>query len=708
MKSPIWMWTLSVWLFATLVIPVQARVVYTPVNVNLPTNGFYPIDLNHDGITDFTFHIESSFCPYGPHIHYLWVEPNGAGIVGSYDASALQSGVPIDFRQSFYRSSALMYQRPLGPGCGTIQGQWYQVYRRYLGLEFLIAGQVHYGWAELSTNSTTGVNTLYGFAYETIPLWGILTGQTTDSPDEPATDSGPTQSKVPGPTATVAVPTSDSPQLQSSRDSGPAGMAAQDNPSQDHQPKHHQYKLVDVGTLGGPDSYLNYASTVGRTSGIFVGQADTPTPAPSNTNPFNCFGPDVMNAFKWEDGVITNLHSLNGDQNCSQASLIGPRGMFAGNSENGAVDPITGFKEIRAVVWKDGAIVDLGTFGGNHSGAQGMAGRDQIVGFALNTVPDPFSIFDFFFLGFSNGTQTRAFLWEEGKGMQDLGTLGSGNDAVPFTANIRGQVAGAAYTNSTPNPGTGIPTLDPFFWDKKNGMTDIGTLGGTVGLPNFLNDRGQVVGTSNLSGDLFSHGFFWDKGVITDLGTLGGNNSTANEVNDAGEVVGISDTPVVNTVHAFVWKNGVMTDIDNGVGHCSNANGINSRSQIVGAAAGCGQPAYPFLWEDGGPMVDLRTLVLNGSNLTLGEAFYIYDSGEILVRGFLPNGDEHGVVLIPCDEKHPGECQDYSMIEGVTSQTSAPASMVRQGNETHVNPVERVRMMMQRYHITGQPTAQHD
>jgi probable HAF family extracellular repeat protein len=235
-----------------------------------------------------------------------------------------------------------------------------------------------------------------------------------------------------------------------------------------------------------------------------------------------------MNAFKWEDGVLTNLHSLNGDQNCSEATLIGPRGMFAGNSENGAVDPITGFKEIRAVVWKDGAIVDLGAFGGNHSGAQAIAGRDQVVGFALNTVPDPFSIFDFFFLGFSNGTQTRAFLWEEGQGMQDLGTLGSGKDAVPFAANIRGQVAGAAYTNSTPNPVTNLPTMDPFLWDKKNGMTDIGTLGGTLGLPNFLNDRGQVVGTSNLSGDLFSHGFLWDQGVITDLGTLGGNNSTAN------------------------------------------------------------------------------------------------------------------------------------------------------------------------------------
>ena len=101
MKSPIWMWTLSVWLFATLVIPVQARVVYTPVNVNLPTNGFYPIDLNHDGITDFTFHIESSFCPYGPHIHYLWVEPNGAGIVGSYDAGCAAERRPNRFPPEF-------------------------------------------------------------------------------------------------------------------------------------------------------------------------------------------------------------------------------------------------------------------------------------------------------------------------------------------------------------------------------------------------------------------------------------------------------------------------------------------------------------------------------------------------------------------------------------------------------------------------------
>jgi len=61
MKSRTWMWTLLVWFFAALAMPVQARIVYTPVNVNLPTNGSYPIDLNHDGIPDFTFQISHTF-----------------------------------------------------------------------------------------------------------------------------------------------------------------------------------------------------------------------------------------------------------------------------------------------------------------------------------------------------------------------------------------------------------------------------------------------------------------------------------------------------------------------------------------------------------------------------------------------------------------------------------------------------------------------
>ena len=96
--------------------------------------------------------------------------------------------------------------------------------------------------------------------------------------------------------------------------------------------------------------------------------------------------------------------------------------------------------QMRAVVWKNGKIEDLGTFGGNESGATSVNNRGQVTGFALNDVPDPYSIFGYFFLGSPNSTQTRAFIWKDGA-MRDIGTLG-GNDAQVFPGyiNDRGEV----------------------------------------------------------------------------------------------------------------------------------------------------------------------------------------------------------------------------------------------------------------------------
>ena len=69
--------------------------------------------------------------------------------------------------------------------------------------------------------------------------------------------------------------------------------------------------------------------------------------------------------------------------------------------------------------------------------------------------------------------------------------------------NKPGQIAGQSLINSTPNNvidscGKNLPTLDPFLWEKSKGMTDLGTLGGTCGFPNALNNRGQAGESSGL------------------------------------------------------------------------------------------------------------------------------------------------------------------------------------------------------------------
>ena len=116
-------------------------------------------------------------------------------------------------------------------------------------------------------------------------------------------------------------------------------------------------------------------------------------------------------------------------------------------------------------------------------------------------------------------------------GCRTWGTLG-GSGAASFLVNERGQITGQSYTNSAPNPVTGQPTADPFLWENST-MLDLGTLGGTLGNPTALNNRGQVVGVSKLVGDKTSHPFLWTNSAgMQDLGTLGGDTGETNWIND--------------------------------------------------------------------------------------------------------------------------------------------------------------------------------
>ena len=455
----------------------------------------------------------------------------------------------------------------------------------------------------------------------------------------------------------------------------PVSMTAQDNPSQNHTPKHHQYKLIDMGTFGGPASFVPGLEVSINPRGIAIMQGDTATPDPFYPNCFNdCF---VNHPGAWHDGVLTDLGVLDNTNNSCQPTWVNDRDVVVGACENGLIDPLANFPEIDATVWKDGRIMDIGTLGGNASASMAVNNRGQVTGNAYNTIPDPF----FGTLGPVNAfwafgvTQMHAFLWQDRGPMQDLGTLG-GPDSIGEFLNERGQLAGVSFTSFIANQGTGIPTQDPFLWDNGK-MKDLGTLGGTAGWPYGLNNSGQVTGQSNLTGDAHYHAFLWDRGVLKDLGTLGGDNSSSRWINDAGEVVGRADlVPGVTGRHGFLWKKGRMTDLGILTGDiCATAYAINSSEQIVGDSGNCSGVNHGFLWENGGPIVDLQTLILPGSDVTIQETNYINDAGEISGFGMNSNGDQRAILLIPCDDHHPGECEDNSLMEVPSAPARGPAAM---------------------------------
>jgi probable HAF family extracellular repeat protein len=400
------------------------------------------------------------------------------------------------------------------------------------------------------------------------------------------------------------------------------------------------YALIDVGTFGGPHAELNGPAVQITSQGAVLGTADTRIADGDspNFNPFlgGAANPVLQHAFAWQHGKLTDLGALPGN-NSSAVFEVNRGRVGAGISETGALDPFTGYPAVNAVMFKDGRVVNLGALpGGSESIALAINDRGQVAGFGNNGVPDPVSVFNFV----NWTTQTRAFIWQDGV-MHDLGTLG-GPDADLATLNARGQVAGDSFTNSTPNVATGTPTTHPYLWTDGR-MRDLGTLGGTSSLTTWLNNRGQVVGQSNLAGDQASHPFLWDGEHLRDLGTFGGDFGQANYINDAGDVVGYAALPGSNSAHAFLWRHGVMTDLTGGGNsQCTFAAWTNSRDQVVGGTC---DGSDALLWDDG-KQYDLNTLVAP-SDVQLTEAPFIADRGEIAALGVLPNGNQHVFLLRP-------------------------------------------------------------
>jgi hypothetical protein len=176
----------------------EAEIVYTKAHRQIAPKTTLKLDLNHDGIADFslkdTYSASSggtvgrlSALPIGQR-NQIWGHTIGSR--AAY-ASALFAGARVGPKGEFLPGAGMMAATSLSgglrpPGLGTCTGPWANVTRRYLGLKFVITGKVHFGWARLNVTCSTRSSVtalLTGYAYETVPNRSIVTGREKGSED---------------------------------------------------------------------------------------------------------------------------------------------------------------------------------------------------------------------------------------------------------------------------------------------------------------------------------------------------------------------------------------------------------------------------------------------------------------------------------------------------------------------------------------------
>ena len=139
--------------------------------------------------------------------------------------------------------------------------------------------------------------------------------------------------------------------------------SAQDNP-----PSHHVYKLMQIGTFGGPNSSITVVGGgafghILNSNGATIGLADTTLADPYKPHCFfDCY---LEQAMIFNDGELSNLGTLPGGSGASYA--LNDHGLIVGVSETGTNDPLTNLPAYHAVIWRQSIISDLGTLGGSLS-----------------------------------------------------------------------------------------------------------------------------------------------------------------------------------------------------------------------------------------------------------------------------------------------------------------------------------------------------
>ena len=340
---------------------------------------------------------------------------------------------------------------------------------------------------------------------------------------------------------------------------------------------------------------------------------------------------------------VDNLPHLGGA--LSEGNGIANRGLVSGVSR---------FLDGRrhAVLWRDGALTDLGTLGGRHSAViwAGMNNAGMVVGISqtgiLDTLPGGWSCSAFI----PASDSTCVGFVHDGGVMTALPTLG-GDNGFATGVNSRGQVVGWAET-PVHDPTCDLPDqllqFRAVLWEPRKGTKQElpPHPGDSTSAATAINEKGQVAGISgecDVGVGRFSarRSIVWTDGVPEEIPNLGGVSwHTPMTINQDGDVAGFSNPADPRDLlgefiaRAFIWtREGGTQEIGRLPGDStSQALGINSARQVVGFSSGdLGNRA--FIWQDGS-LVDLNTLVEPDYPDSLVIAQDISDEGVITGRAF--------------------------------------------------------------------------
>lgn len=301
---------------------------------------------------------------------------------------------------------------------------------------------------------------------------------------------------------------------------------------------------IDLGSLGGSDGYSSVVWPVKSTTGRIVGITQTSITDPNGENwscsPFlygtatNPTGKTCV-GFVWEDGEMRPLPTLGGPNGF--AAGANNRGQITGWAENLVRDPRCVAPQVlqfRPVIWgpRRNQITQLPLFPGDSSGAAtAINNRGQAVG--ISGICDQ---------AVGRYTAAHAMFWENGRGIEIVGSKGGPYWDTPMAINNRGEVVGFVGRDNDPDGNQ----FRAFYWSKRLGFRYLKPLPGYDGYSEArgLNDRGQIVGISCTVAAAACRPVLWQNSRATpvDVDLLApeydGTLMTAQDINDDGEITG--------------------------------------------------------------------------------------------------------------------------------------------------------------------------